>query len=64
MDLRPLSRDFGAEVIGISLADVAAPGARGDQAYASVRAAFEERSVLLFRNQHHINVDELNSLKG
>ena len=51
MDLRPLSRDFGAEVIGISLADVAAPGARGDQAYASVRAAFEEHSVLLFRNQ-------------
>ncbi len=51
MDVRPLSHDFGAEVIGISLADVADPGARGDEAYALVRAAFEEYSVLLFRNQ-------------
>ena len=51
MDIRPLSRDFGAEVLGVSLADVAAEGARGDDAYAFVRAAFEEHSVLLFRQQ-------------
>jgi alpha-ketoglutarate-dependent 2,4-dichlorophenoxyacetate dioxygenase len=51
MDLRPLSRDFGAEVIGVSLADVADDGPRGDEAYAFVRAAFEEHSVLLFRQQ-------------
>ena len=51
MDLRPLSREFGAEVIGVSLADVADPGPHGDEAYAFVRAAFEEHSVLLFRQQ-------------
>jgi hypothetical protein len=49
MDLRPLSRDFGAEVLGVSLADVADDGPRGDEAYAFVRAAFEQHSVLLFR---------------
>jgi alpha-ketoglutarate-dependent 2,4-dichlorophenoxyacetate dioxygenase len=51
MDLRPLSPVFGAEVLGVSLADVADTGPRGDQAYAFVRAAFEEYSVLLFRRQ-------------
>jgi alpha-ketoglutarate-dependent 2,4-dichlorophenoxyacetate dioxygenase len=47
MDLRPLSPDFGAEVLGVGLSDVA----ERDDAYAFVRAAFEEHSILLFRNQ-------------
>jgi len=51
VDLRPLSPEFGAEVIGVSLADVADAGPRGESAYAFVRAAFEEHSVLLFRRQ-------------
>jgi alpha-ketoglutarate-dependent 2,4-dichlorophenoxyacetate dioxygenase len=38
---------YGAEVRGISLADVA----HHDDVYAAVRAAFEEHSVLLFRDQ-------------
>ncbi|HEX2830131.1 MAG TPA: TauD/TfdA family dioxygenase [Burkholderiales bacterium] len=38
---------FFAEVRGVGLADVA----RSDEAYRAVRAAFEEHSVLLFRDQ-------------
>jgi alpha-ketoglutarate-dependent 2,4-dichlorophenoxyacetate dioxygenase len=47
MELIPLGPGFGAEVRGEGLADVAAR----DDVYAAVRAAFEEHSVLLFRNQ-------------
>ena len=45
MDIVPLGPGFGAELRGITLADVAAD----DAAYRQVRAAFEEHSVLLFR---------------
>jgi len=51
MDIRPLTPRFGAELIGVGLAEVADPGAAGDAAYAFVRAAFEEHSILLFRNE-------------
>lgn len=47
MELVPLGPGFGAEVRGIGLEDVA----ESDAAYAAVRAAFEEHSVLLFRGQ-------------
>ena len=47
MDLVPLGPDFGVEIRGIGLVDVAS----SDQAYQSVRAAFEEYSLLLFRDQ-------------
>ncbi len=47
MQIVPLGPGFGAELRGISLADVAAD----DEAYNKVRAAFEEHSVLLFRGQ-------------
>jgi len=47
MEIRQLGPGFAAEVRGIGLADVAAR----DDAYAAVRAAFEEHSVLLFRGQ-------------
>src|SRR5438309_8777136 len=47
MDIVPCGRGFGAELRGVSLADVAAD----DAAYAAVRAAFEEYSVLVFRDQ-------------
>ena len=47
MDILPLGPGFGAELRGIRLADVAAD----DAAYAAVRAAFEEHSVLVFRGQ-------------
>ena len=47
MELVPLGPDFGVEIRGIALIDVAA----SDKAYHLVRAAFEEHSVLLFRDQ-------------
>ena len=47
MDIVPLGPGFGAELRGVTLADVAAD----DAAYAAVRAAFEEHSVLVFRDQ-------------
>jgi alpha-ketoglutarate-dependent 2,4-dichlorophenoxyacetate dioxygenase len=47
MDIIPLHPDIGAEIHGVSMADVA----RDENAYRAVRAAFEEYSVLLFRNQ-------------
>src|SRR5260370_2096223 len=47
MDVVPLGPEFAAELRGITLADVASD----DAAYAAVRAAFEEHSVLVFRGQ-------------
>ncbi|MGA7997705.1 MAG: TauD/TfdA family dioxygenase [Bradyrhizobium sp.] len=47
MDIVPLGPGFGAELRGVRLADVASD----DDAYAEVRAAFEEHSVLVFRGQ-------------
>jgi alpha-ketoglutarate-dependent 2,4-dichlorophenoxyacetate dioxygenase len=47
MELISLGPGFAAEVRGARLADVAAH----DAVYDSVRAAFEEHSVLLFRNR-------------
>lgn len=47
MDVIPLGPGFGAELRGVTLADVAAD----DATYAAVRAAFEEHSVLVFRGQ-------------
>ena len=47
MDIVPLGPGFAAELRGVTLADVAAD----DAAYAAVRAAFEQHSVLVFRNQ-------------
>jgi alpha-ketoglutarate-dependent 2,4-dichlorophenoxyacetate dioxygenase len=47
MELKVLGPGFGAEVLGIGLADIASR----DDAYAAVRGAFEEHSVLLFRDQ-------------
>lgn len=47
MDVVALGPGFGAELRGITLADVA----NDDAAYEAVRAAFEEHSVLVFRGQ-------------
>ena len=47
MEFRMLGPGFAAEVRGIGLADVA----QRDDAYASMRAAFEAHSVLVFRGQ-------------
>ncbi|MGO9699376.1 MAG: TauD/TfdA dioxygenase family protein [Xanthobacteraceae bacterium] len=47
MEVVPLGPGFAAELRGITLADVAAD----DEAYLQTRAAFEEHSVLVFRNQ-------------
>ena len=47
MDIVPLGPGFAAELRGVSLSDVAAD----DAAYAAVRAALEEHSVLVFRDQ-------------
>jgi alpha-ketoglutarate-dependent 2,4-dichlorophenoxyacetate dioxygenase len=47
MELTPLGPGFGAEVKGANLIDVAS----SDSAYRRVRAAFEEHSLLLFRDQ-------------
>jgi alpha-ketoglutarate-dependent 2,4-dichlorophenoxyacetate dioxygenase len=47
MDILPLGPGFGAELRGVTLADVAT----SDAAYNEVRAAFEDYSVLVFRGQ-------------
>ena len=47
MDVIPLGPGFGAELRGVTLADIVAD----DAAYAVARAAFEQHSVLVFRNQ-------------
>ena len=47
MEIIPLRPGFGAELRGVTLADVAAH----DAVYQAVRAAFEEYSVLVFRGQ-------------
>jgi len=47
MEIIPVGPGFGAELRGVTLADVA----NDDAAYAAVRAAFEEHSVLVFRGQ-------------
>src|SRR6201982_248962 len=47
MDAVQIGPGFAAELRGVSLADVA----NDDAAYATVRAAFEEHSVLVFRGQ-------------
>ena len=47
MEIVPLGPGFAAELRGVTLAEIAAD----DAAYAAVRAAFEEHSVLVFRGQ-------------
>jgi alpha-ketoglutarate-dependent 2,4-dichlorophenoxyacetate dioxygenase len=47
MEILPLGPGFAAELRGVTLREVAAD----DAAYAAVRAAFEEHSVLVFRDQ-------------
>jgi alpha-ketoglutarate-dependent 2,4-dichlorophenoxyacetate dioxygenase len=47
MDVVQLGPGFGAELRGLTLAEIAAD----DAAYAATRAAFEEHSVLVFRDQ-------------
>ena len=47
MELVPLGPGFAAELRGVDLIDVAS----SDAAYLAVREAFEEHSVVLFRNQ-------------
>jgi len=47
MDIVPLGPGFAAELRGVTLADVASDHA----AYTAARAAFEEHSVLVFRDQ-------------
>src|SRR3982751_457295 len=47
MDVVRLGPGFAAELRGVTLKEVAAE----DAAYAAVRAAFEEHSVLVFRGQ-------------
>jgi alpha-ketoglutarate-dependent 2,4-dichlorophenoxyacetate dioxygenase len=47
MDIVPLGPGFAAEMRGVTLAEIAAD----DAVYAASRAAFEEHSVLVFRNQ-------------
>src|SRR5215212_5437269 len=47
MELVPLGPGFGVEVKGITMLDVASDA----DAYKAVRAAFEEHSLLVFRDQ-------------
>ena len=47
MEIVPLGPGFAAELRGVTIHDVAA----SDAAYAAVRAAFEEHSVLVLRDQ-------------
>jgi alpha-ketoglutarate-dependent 2,4-dichlorophenoxyacetate dioxygenase len=56
MDVVPLGPGFAAELRGVTLNDVASD----DAAYAAVRAAFEEHSVLVFRSQDVTDEIQLN----
>jgi alpha-ketoglutarate-dependent 2,4-dichlorophenoxyacetate dioxygenase len=47
MDIVPLGPGFAAELRGVTLADIAAD----DASYKAARAAFDEHSVLVFRDQ-------------
>jgi alpha-ketoglutarate-dependent 2,4-dichlorophenoxyacetate dioxygenase len=47
MDIVPVGPGFAAELRGVTLNEVV----NDDAAYAAVRAAFEEHSILVFRNQ-------------
>jgi len=47
MDVIPLGPGFAAELRGVKIAEIASDGA----AYSAVRGAFEEHSVLVFRDQ-------------
>src|SRR5258708_16440225 len=47
MDIVPLGPGFAAELRGVTLEDVASD----DAAYAAARAAFEDHSVLVLRDQ-------------
>jgi alpha-ketoglutarate-dependent 2,4-dichlorophenoxyacetate dioxygenase len=47
MEIVPLGPGFAAELRGVTIHDVAA----SEAAYAAVRAAFEEHSVLVLRDQ-------------
>jgi alpha-ketoglutarate-dependent 2,4-dichlorophenoxyacetate dioxygenase len=47
MDIVPLGPGFAAELRGVTLSDIASD----DAAYAAARAAFEDHSVLVFRDQ-------------
>ena len=47
MNIVPLGPGFAAELRDVTIAEVASD----DAAYAAVRAAFEEHSVLVFRGQ-------------
>ena len=47
MDIIPLGPGFAVELRGVKMAEIASDGA----AYSAVRGAFEEHSVLVFRDQ-------------
>jgi len=55
MEVVPLGPGFAAELRGVTLADIAAD----DAAYAGARAALEEHSVLVFRNQEVTDESQL-----
>jgi alpha-ketoglutarate-dependent 2,4-dichlorophenoxyacetate dioxygenase len=55
MEIVPLGPDFAAELRGITLTEIASD----DAAYAAARAAFEEHSVLVFRDQEASDESQL-----
>lgn len=55
MNIVPLGPGFAAELHGVTIAEVASD----DAAYAAVRAAFEEHSVLVFRGQEVTDESQL-----
>ncbi|MFZ3251559.1 MAG: TauD/TfdA family dioxygenase, partial [Pseudolabrys sp.] len=55
MNIIPLGPGFAAELRGVTIAEVASD----DTAYAAVRAAFEEHSVLVFRGQEVTDESQL-----
>ncbi|MEM8791591.1 MAG: TauD/TfdA family dioxygenase [Pseudomonadota bacterium] len=54
MQMSPLHPDFGMDVQGVALRDVTA-----DHLYPEIREAFERHSLLLFRDQHLNNEEQL-----
>src|SRR4249919_1737537 len=55
MDIIPLGPGFAVELRGVTMAEIASD----DTAYAAVRGAFEEHSVLVFRDQEVTDESQL-----
>ena len=60
MQIIPIGPGFGAEIRGLSLLDAAS----SEDAFEAVQAAFEEHSILLFREQEITDATQIAYYRG